>query len=83
MHQIKQLNIKTLKGLQTEVQSINRIALSVDCVIFGFDEDKLKAKMAAKKEAAVAKGPKAKSKFQERLEQMQKTQIEAQKNKKK
>lgn len=33
---------KTLKGLQSEVQSINRIALSVDCVIFGFDEDKLK-----------------------------------------
>ena len=33
---------RTLKGLQTEVQSINRIALSVDCVIFGFDEDKLK-----------------------------------------
>ncbi len=33
---------KTLKGLQTEVQSINRIALSVDCVIFGFDEEKLK-----------------------------------------
>lgn len=33
---------KTMKGLQTEVQSINRIALSVDCVIFGFDEDKLK-----------------------------------------
>lgn len=35
-------NIKTLKGLQTEVQSINRVALSVDCVIFGFDENKLK-----------------------------------------
>ena len=33
---------KTLKGLQTEVQSINRVALSVDCVIFGFDENKLK-----------------------------------------
>ena len=33
---------KTLRGLQSEVQSINRIALSVDCVIFGFDEDKLK-----------------------------------------
>lgn len=33
---------KTMKGLQSEVQSINRIALSVDCVIFGFDEDKLK-----------------------------------------
>ena len=35
-------NSKTLKGLQTEVQSINRVALSVDCVIFGFDESKLK-----------------------------------------
>lgn len=35
-------NTKTLKGLQTEVQSINRVALSVDCVIFGFDENKLK-----------------------------------------
>ena len=34
--------IKSLQGLQSEVQSINRIALSVDCVIFGFDEDKLK-----------------------------------------
>lgn len=33
---------KTLKGLQSEVQSINKIALSVDCVIFGFDENKLK-----------------------------------------
>ena len=33
---------KTLRGLQTEVQSINRVALSVDCVIFGFDENKLK-----------------------------------------
>ncbi len=42
MSQIKQLNIKTLKGLQSEVQSTNRIALSVDCVIFGFDENKLK-----------------------------------------
>lgn len=47
------------------------------------DEEKLKAKMAAKKETAAAKGPKGKSKFQERLEQMQKAQIEAQKNKKK
>jgi 8-oxo-dGTP diphosphatase len=33
---------KTLKGLQSEVQSINRVALSVDCVIFGFDKNKLK-----------------------------------------
>lgn len=35
-------SVKSLKGLQTEVQSINRVALSVDCVIFGFDENKLK-----------------------------------------
>lgn len=35
-------NIKTLSAIQTEVKSINRIALSVDCVIFGFDENKLK-----------------------------------------
>jgi 8-oxo-dGTP diphosphatase len=39
---LKQLHSKTLKGLQSEVQSINRVALSVDCVIFGFDENKLK-----------------------------------------
>ena len=35
-------NIKTLSTIQNEVESINRIALSVDCVIFGFDEHKLK-----------------------------------------
>lgn len=35
-------NSKTIKGLQAEVQSINKVALSVDCVIFGFDENKLK-----------------------------------------
>ena len=35
-------NTKTLKGLQSEVESIKRVALSVDCVIFGFDENKLK-----------------------------------------
>lgn len=28
---------KTLEGLKTEVRSSNRIALSVDCAIFGFD----------------------------------------------
>lgn len=36
------LNIKTLKGLQSEVKRTNHVALSVDCVIFGFDENKLK-----------------------------------------
>ncbi len=35
-------NIKSLQAIQTEVQGSNRIALSVDCVIFGFDENKLK-----------------------------------------
>jgi 8-oxo-dGTP diphosphatase len=35
-------NIKTFKIIQSEVKSTNRVALSVDCVIFGFDENKLK-----------------------------------------
>src|SRR3954452_7259061 len=35
-------NIKTLQAIQSEVENTNRIALSVDCVIFGFDESKLK-----------------------------------------
>ena len=34
--------VKTLHAIQSEVQNINKIALSVDCVIFGFDESKLK-----------------------------------------
>jgi len=37
-----QKNIKTFKVIQSEVESIKRVALSVDCVIFGFDENKLK-----------------------------------------
>ncbi|MFZ4058676.1 MAG: NUDIX hydrolase [Ferruginibacter sp.] len=36
------IQVKTLQTIQTEVASTNRIALSVDCVIFGFDESKLK-----------------------------------------
>lgn len=35
-------NIKTLQVIQSEVENSNRIALSVDCIIFGFDEAKLK-----------------------------------------
>ena len=35
-------HVKTLQTIQSEVENINRIALSVDCVIFGFDESKLK-----------------------------------------
>ncbi|MEP7108603.1 MAG: NUDIX domain-containing protein [Ferruginibacter sp.] len=34
-------NIKTLQVIQSEVENKNHIALSVDCVIFGFDEAKL------------------------------------------
>lgn len=34
--------IKTFQTIQTEVESSTGIALSVDCVIFGFDENKLK-----------------------------------------
>ncbi|TNE52885.1 MAG: membrane protein insertase YidC [Bacteroidetes bacterium] len=53
---------------------------------FFVDEEKLKAKMAAKKAAAATsttKGAKKKSKFQERLEQMQKAQQERMKNNRK
>ena len=35
-------NVKSLKAVQSEVQIYNKVALSVDCVIFGFEENKLK-----------------------------------------
>lgn len=35
-------NAKTLQAIQSEVENTNKIALSVDCIIFGFDENKLK-----------------------------------------
>ena len=35
-------NIKTLEAIRSEVETINHIGISVDCVIFGFDENKLK-----------------------------------------
>ncbi len=35
-------SVKTLQVVQSEVENTNRIALSVDCIIFGFDENKLK-----------------------------------------
>lgn len=34
--------VKTLRNIQTEIQQSEGIAISVDCVIFGFDENKLK-----------------------------------------
>ena len=50
---------------------------------FFVDEEKLKLKMEAKAGSAAAAGPRKKSKFQARLEEMQKKQQEALKNKKK
>lgn len=35
-------NVKSLKAIRSEIETINHIGLSVDCVIFGFDENKLK-----------------------------------------
>ena len=35
-------HVKSLQVIQSEVENSNRIALSVDCIIFGFDEQKLK-----------------------------------------
>jgi 8-oxo-dGTP diphosphatase len=35
-------HVKSLKAVQSEVQSYNKVALSIDCVIFGFEENKLK-----------------------------------------
>lgn len=36
------IKVKSFSSIQNEIQSGNPIALSVDCVIFGFDENKLK-----------------------------------------
>ncbi len=38
----KKESSKSLQTVESEVQSTKKIALSVDCVIFGFDENKLK-----------------------------------------
>ncbi len=39
---IKPVAKKSISVIQSEVQSTNKIALSVDCVIFGFEDNKLK-----------------------------------------
>ena len=36
------IKAKTFSAIQNEIQNTNQIPLSVDCVIFGFDENKLK-----------------------------------------
>ena len=33
---------KSIKAIESEIKTINNVALSVDCVIFGFEENKLK-----------------------------------------
>jgi 8-oxo-dGTP diphosphatase len=38
----KKNGVKTIKAIESEVRKNRGIALSVDCVIFGFDENKLK-----------------------------------------
>lgn len=64
------------------ISTLTSILIMVAIKKFFVDEDKLKAKMASKKAKAATGGGKKKSKFQERLETMQKLQQE-QKNKNK
>lgn len=67
------------------ISTLMSILIMIAIKQFFVDEEKLKAKMAARKATATANpgGKKTKSKFQERLEQMQKAQQEQMKNKKK
>lgn len=65
------------------VSTLISILMMIAIKKFFVDEEKLKAKMAEKKAAASANGGKKKSKFQERLETMQKMQQEQMKNRKK
>jgi YidC/Oxa1 family membrane protein insertase len=65
------------------ISTLTSILIMVLIKRFFVDEEKLKAKMAARKATAANTPKKAKSKFQERLEQMQKAQAEQAKNRKK
>lgn len=58
------------------ISTLISIAIMLAIKYFFVDEEKLRAKMAAKKANASSAGPKKKSKFQERLEQAQKAQQE-------
>lgn len=67
------------------ISTLASILIMISIKKFFVDEDKLKEKMAARKAAAGSNGGdgkkgKGKSKFQERLEQMQKAQMEQRKN---
>lgn len=65
------------------ISTLISILMMIAIKKFFVDEEKLKAKMAEKKAAANTTGGKKKSKFQERLEMMQKMQQEQMKNRKK
>jgi YidC/Oxa1 family membrane protein insertase len=56
------------------ISTLFSIVIALSIKKFFVDEDKLKEKMAARKVTVNGKGKKTKSKFQERLEQMQKAQ---------
>ncbi len=56
------------------ISTLFSIVIALSIKKFFVDEDKLKEKMAARKVTVNGKGKKSKSKFQERLEQMQKAQ---------
>ena len=67
------------------ISTLASILIMIAIKKFFVDEEKLKAKMAARKAAAAGsdgKGKKTKSKFQQRLEEMQKAQLEQRKKKK-
>lgn len=64
------------------ISTLISIAIMMAIKYFFVDEDKLKAKMAARKATVKDGGAKKKSKFQERVEQMQKAQQERLKGKK-
>lgn len=65
------------------ISTLITILMMIAIKKFFVDEEKLKAKMAASKANSSKDGGKKKSKFQERLEQMQKMQQEQMKNRKK
>jgi YidC/Oxa1 family membrane protein insertase len=64
------------------ISTLISILIMLAIKYFFVDEEKLRAKMAAKKAKVTSNGPKKKSKFQERLEQMQKAQQEKLKGRK-
>ncbi len=64
------------------ISTLISILIMLSIKYFFVDENKLREKMAAKKAKVTSSEPKAKSKFQERLENMQKAQQEKLKGKK-